>query len=92
MINAFTRLVLRLTQFEVILKKKKMKLKAPTERKIIRWLHIIMSIPIIGYIYGPVATIPEAVNAVRFVLFPMVVLSGLWMWKGQWLKRRTAKS
>jgi len=24
-----------------------------TERKIIRWIHIIVSIPIIGYIYGP---------------------------------------
>jgi len=28
--------------------------KASTERKIIRWIHIIASIPIIGYIYGPV--------------------------------------
>jgi thiosulfate reductase cytochrome b subunit len=61
--------------------------KAATERKIIRWFHIITSIPIIGYIYGPVATIPEAVTAVRYVLFPLVILTGLWMWKGPLVKR-----
>ena len=64
-----------------------MKIKASTERKIIRWLHIVVSIPIIGYIYGPVSKIPEAVTMIRFVLFPLVVLSGLWMWKGAALKR-----
>jgi hypothetical protein len=62
-------------------------MKASTERKIIRWFHIIVSIPIIGYIYGPVSEIPEAANAVRFVIFPMLVLSGLWLWKGHWVKR-----
>jgi thiosulfate reductase cytochrome b subunit len=62
-------------------------MKAATERKIIRWLHIIASIPIIGYIYGPVAAIPEAVTAVRYVLFPLVILTGLWMWKGPLVKR-----
>jgi thiosulfate reductase cytochrome b subunit len=69
---------------------REMRIKASTERKIIRWLHIILSIPIVGYIYGPVSTIPQAVVAVRFVLFPLVVLSGLWMWKGAALKRRVA--
>jgi thiosulfate reductase cytochrome b subunit len=63
-------------------------MKASTERKLIRWLHILASIPIIGYIYGPVASIPEAVIVVRYVIFPLVILSGLWMWKGHWLKQR----
>ncbi|SHG66913.1 hypothetical protein SAMN04488109_1326 [Chryseolinea serpens] len=57
-----------------------------TERKILRWVHIIASVPIVGYIYGPVAERPEAVIVVRFILFPAVVLTGLWMWKGMWLK------
>jgi thiosulfate reductase cytochrome b subunit len=61
-------------------------MRASTERKIIRWLHIVLSIPIVGYIYGPVSTIPQAVVAVRFVLFPLVILSGLWMWKGAALR------
>ncbi|WP_343703169.1 hypothetical protein [Chitinophaga sp.] len=63
-------------------------MKASTERKIIRWLHIILSIPVIGYIYGPVAAIPNAASGVRWVFFPLIVLSGLWLWKGQWLKKR----
>lgn len=62
-------------------------MKASTERSIIRWLHIVLSIPIIGYIYGPVSSIPMAVTAVRWVLFPIVILSGFWMWKGYWVKK-----
>jgi thiosulfate reductase cytochrome b subunit len=62
-------------------------MKVATERKIIRWVHLIASIPIIGYIYGPVAERPEAVIVVRFILFPLVVLTGLWMWKGYLIKR-----
>jgi hypothetical protein len=62
-------------------------MKASTERKIIRWFHLIASIPLIGYLYGPAAEIPEAVNALRWVIFPLIVLSGFWMWKGQVLKK-----
>jgi thiosulfate reductase cytochrome b subunit len=62
-------------------------MKASTERKIIRWFHIIVSIPIVGYIYGPVAQMPQAAFAVKFVIFPLVVLTGLWMWKGHWMKK-----
>jgi thiosulfate reductase cytochrome b subunit len=65
---------------------------AAIERKIIRWIHLILSIPIIGYIYGPVAQIPEAAGAVRWIFFPVVILSGLWMWKGQWMKQRWKKA
>lgn len=62
-------------------------MKASTERKVIRWMHILLSIPIVGFIYGPVGKIPEAAASVRWVLFPIVVLSGFWMWKGHHLKR-----
>jgi len=61
-------------------------MKASFERKLIRWLHLLISIPVIGYIYGPVATIPQAAFAVRFIFFPVLVLSGLWLWKGYWIK------
>ena len=62
-------------------------MNAAMERKIIRWLHIVISIPVIGYIYGPVAEIPRAATAVRWVIFPAIVLSGLWLWKGTVVKR-----
>lgn len=70
-------------------------MKASTERMLIRWLHLLISIPIIGYIYGPVSSIPEAAAAVRFIFFPVLVLSGLWLWKGYLVKnlfRRKYKS
>jgi len=71
-------------------------MKAATERKIIRWIHIIGSIPIVGLIYGPVRNIPEAVRAIQWVLFPLIVLSGLWLWKGhlvrKWSKRKKSST
>ncbi len=69
-------------------------MKASTERKIIRWFHILASIPVVGYIYGPVAGIPRAAWTVKLVLFPLIVLSGLWLWKGHWVKKqfRSAKT
>jgi hypothetical protein len=67
-------------------------MNAATTRAAYRWLHILLSIPILGYIYGPVAQIPRAAFATRFVFVPLVILSGLWMWKGHTVKRafRTA--
>jgi hypothetical protein len=62
-------------------------MKASVERKVIRWLHILISIPIVGYVYGPVASIPEAVVTIRWVLFPIVILSGFWMWIGHKVKK-----
>lgn len=67
-------------------------MKASTERKLIRWIHLILSIPIIGYIYGPVASIPEAAVAVRWVFMPMVVLAGFWLWLGPKLKNRLKRT
>jgi thiosulfate reductase cytochrome b subunit len=62
-------------------------MNAATERKIIRWFHILASIPIIGFVYGPVSTIAEAAAMVRWVIFPLVILSGFWMWKGHVVKK-----
>jgi thiosulfate reductase cytochrome b subunit len=62
-------------------------MKASFERKLIRWLHILIGIPVVGFIYGPVAQIPRAAFAVRFIFFPILVLSGLWLWKSSALKK-----
>jgi hypothetical protein len=51
-------------------------------RTVFRWIHIVLSIPILGYIYSPFDKIPEYAPAVRFVFFPLIALTGLWMWKG----------
>ena len=67
-------------------------MKDVTHRVIIRWIHIICSIPIIGYIYSPFDQIPNYAPATRFVFFPVMLLSGLWMWKGHLVRRLVAKA
>jgi hypothetical protein len=57
-------------------------MKSATKRSILRWIHIIVTIPIFGYIYGPAAEVQEYAGAVRFVFVPVMVLSGLWMYAG----------
>jgi hypothetical protein len=57
------------------------------ERDTIRLIHLVLSIPILGYLYGPVADIPRAAFFVRWIAMPLVLLSGLWLW----LKPRIVK-
>jgi hypothetical protein len=57
------------------------------KRKLILWLHLILSIAIVGFIYGPVANIPEAAQFTRVVAMPTVIISGLWMCEGSRIKK-----
>ena len=62
-----------------------------TKRTIVRWIHLILSIPIIGYVYSPFEELPSYAPVVRYVSIPVLVLSGLWMWKGHVLRRLFSK-
>jgi predicted tellurium resistance membrane protein TerC len=66
-------------------------MKETTKRSIFRWTHLIFAIPIIGYIYSPFKELPNYAPVVRYVAFPVIALSGLWMWKGQALRRLISK-
>ena len=66
-------------------------MKEATQRSIVRWIHIVFSIPILGYIYSPFEEIPKYAPRVRFVVVPVMLLSGLWMWKGHLLRRLVSK-
>jgi hypothetical protein len=66
-------------------------MKEATKRSIVRWIHIIFSIPILGYIYSPFEELPKFADRVRFVVVPVIFLSGLWMWKGYVLRRLVSK-
>jgi hypothetical protein len=69
----------------------KLIMKDATKRSILRWIHIVFSIPILGYIYSPFEEIPKYAARVRFVVVPAMLLSGLWMWKGHVLRRLISK-
>jgi hypothetical protein len=62
-----------------------------TIRLIFRWIHIVFSIPILGYIYSPFDQIHNYAFTTRFVFVPIIVLSGLWMWKGHVVRRLVSK-
>ena len=62
-----------------------------TQRTIFRTIHIIVSIPIYGYIYSPFDRLPQYARPTRFVFFPVMVLTGLWMWKGHVVRRLLSK-
>ena len=66
-------------------------MKEATKRSVFRWIHIVFSIPILGYIYSPFEDIPKYAPAVRQVFVPIIVVSGLWMWKGHLLRRLVPK-
>ena len=36
-------------------------------RSIVRWIHIVVSIPILGYIYSPFDKIPQYASPTRFI-------------------------
>jgi hypothetical protein len=58
-----------------------------TKRTLVRWIHLILAIPILGYIYSPFDQIPLYASRVRYIFVPAMVLSGLWMWKGHIVRR-----
>jgi hypothetical protein len=67
-----------------------MRANVPT-RSVLRWIHIIISIPIYGYIYSPFEKLPLYARPARYVFFPLMVLTGLLMWKGHVLRRLIAR-
>ena len=63
----------------------------PNQRSIFRWIHIVLAIPIVGYLYSPFEKLPQYAPATRYVFVPVLVLSGLWMWKGSLVRRLSSK-
>ena len=62
-------------------------MKDVTQRTIFRWIHIVFAIPIVGYIYSPFDKLPDYAGLTRYVFLPVMVLTGLWMWKGHVVRR-----
>ena len=66
-------------------------MREATKRSIFRWIHLVLSIPIIGYIYSPFERLPDYATPTRYVFFPLMVVTGLWMWKGHVVRRFVAR-
>ena len=57
-------------------------ISSATKRKILRVVHLVLSIPVLGYIYGDPAEMQEYASTVRYVFVPVIILSGFWMYAG----------
>jgi hypothetical protein len=57
-------------------------ISSAVKRSILRWIHLIITIPILGYIYGEPSEVQQYAGAVRFVFVPVIILSGFWMYAG----------
>ncbi|MBI2513518.1 MAG: hypothetical protein HYV96_16235 [Opitutae bacterium] len=60
------------------------------KRTLLRWIHLVFSIPIIGYIYSPFPELPNYAPVVRYIAVPLIVLTGLSMWIGRRLRRASS--
>ena len=60
-------------------------------RSVFRWIHIVCGIPILGYIYDSPSDTPNYAHSVRYGFLPVLLLSGLWMWKGHVVRRLISK-
>jgi hypothetical protein len=57
-------------------------MKKATTRPILRWIHLIVTIPILGYIYEPASQAEQYAGGVRYIFVPIIILSGYWMFSG----------
>lgn len=52
------------------------------KRSILRWIHLVLTIPILGYIYQPAAEVEQYAGGARYIFVPILMLSGYWMYAG----------
>src|SRR5437588_6122321 len=57
-------------------------MKASTKRLILRIVHLVAVIPVLGYVYQPVAEAAEYQRFTQLVFIPVAILAGYWMYMG----------
>ena len=68
-----------------------MKINKP--RNAIRGFHILGGGLLSAYVYSPAHKIFEFQLLIKFIVLPALIVSGVWLWKGAWIKKllRTKK-
>jgi hypothetical protein len=57
-------------------------MKPSTKRIILRVVHLVAVIPVLGYVYQPVAEAAEYQRFTQLVFIPVAILAGYWMYMG----------
>jgi hypothetical protein len=66
-------------------------MSSAARHSILRWIHLVFGLTIIGYIYGPPDEVLPYRDNFRFFFVPVIILTGFWMWKGQAVRRLFSK-
>ena len=57
-------------------------MKPSTQRIILRIVHLVAVIPVLGYVYQPVTEAAEYQRFTQTVFIPVAILTGYWMYMG----------
>lgn len=57
-------------------------ISSSAKRSILRWIHLVFVIPVLGYIYQPSAEVQQYAGGVRLIFVPVLMFSGYWMYAG----------
>jgi hypothetical protein len=57
-------------------------MKPSTKRTILRIVHLVFVIPVLGYVYQPVGEVAEYQRFTQLVFIPVAILAGYWMYLG----------
>ena len=57
-------------------------MKPSTKRIILRVVHLVSVIPVLGYVYQPVAEAAQYQQFTQMVFIPIAILTGYWMYMG----------
>lgn len=57
-------------------------MKPSTKRLTLRIVHLVAVIPVLGYVYQPVAEAAEYQRFTQLVFIPVAILAGYWMYMG----------
>lgn len=56
-------------------------------RVLLRWVHIILGLVLMCYVYSPLGEAKWFQIAIKFIVLPAIVLTGVWIWKFQLLNK-----
>lgn len=56
-------------------------MKQVTLRQGLRWLHLILGLLVMCYIYSPFGNLRAFQITMKFIIIPVIVLTGIWIWK-----------
>ena len=57
-------------------------ISSATKRAILRVFHLVLTIPILGFIYGKPSDVQQYADGARYIFVPALILSGYWMYAG----------